>query len=70
MVNAAWAFAIIVAITLLQVRAEYAAVVVFEVFVVHGGMAFASLPNGAARAVERLPSARMAASGLARFPDP
>lgn len=40
LINGAWAFAIIVAMALFQVPAEYAAVVFFGVFVVNGVMAF------------------------------
>ncbi len=40
LINGAWAFAIIVAMALFQVQAEYAAVVFFGVFVVNGIMAF------------------------------
>ena len=39
MINGAWAFAIIIAMALLQVPAGYAAVVFFGVFVVNGVMA-------------------------------
>lgn len=38
LINAAWAFAILVAMALLQVRAEYAAVVFFGVFAVNDVM--------------------------------
>lgn len=40
MVNAAWAFAVIVAMALFQVPAKYAAMVFFGVFAVNGAMAF------------------------------